>query len=396
MRIVGLMSGTSADGIEAVLCSVTGAPPALEVRIEAARSTPFEPALGERIHAAARRDSSTVEAVCLLDRELGERFAAAALDVIAAAGLDPAAVDLVGSHGQTLWHAVDADGHVRATLQVGDPDVIAERTGITTIAGFRTRDVAAGGQGAPLVSTLDWLLFRHPDRWRAMQNIGGIGNVTFLPPLRDRSARPVAFDTGPGNALIDGLAVSLSGGADRYDRDGERAARGTVDEAWLAALMTHPYYARRPPKTTGRELFGPALVDALLAEGRARGLDDDSIVATVTALTAATIALAVRRDAPAPIEELVVAGGGVRNPVLMAGLAARLPGVRITDHDALDIGSVHKEAVCFAVMAHETWFDRPWSIPELTGVSHPVVLGRITPGARHAELLRRTRCGEAS
>lgn len=390
-----MISGTSADGIEAVLCRVSGIPPAIQVRVEAARSIPFPTALTRRIHAAARRETSDVEVVCLLDAELGERFAAAALDVIHAAGTLPGDVDLVGSHGQTLWHAVGDDGEVQGTLQVGDPAIIAERTGITTIAGFRTRDVAAGGQGAPLVSTLDWLLLRHPEHWRAMQNIGGIGNITFLPPLADAAARPLAFDTGPGNTLIDGLVTLITDGAATFDRDGVRAAAGAVDEAWLAALLEHPYYARRPPKTTGRELFGPAMTAGLLTDGRARGLDDASIVATITALTAETIALAVRRDAPAPVAELVIAGGGVRNPVLMARLAAALPGIAIARHDDLGIASEQKEAVAFAVMAHETWFGRPWSLPELTGARHPVVLGNVTPGPRHQALVRRTLCGAA-
>ncbi len=390
MRIVGMISGTSADGIEAVVCRISGAPPALSLEVEAARSTPFAHGLTWRIHAAARRDTSDVEAICLLDAELGDLFAAAALEVIHGTGLTPDRVDLIGSHGQTLWHAVGDDGHVLSTLQVGDPAIIAERTGITTIAGFRTGDVAAGGQGAPLVSTLDWLLLRHPEHWRAMQNIGGIGNVTFLPPLADVASRPIAFDTGPGNVLIDGLVTLLTDGAETFDRDGERGGSGAVDEAWLAALLSHPYYARRPPKTTGRELFGPTMVAQLLEEARDRGLDDDAVVATVTALAAESIGLAIRRDAPAPITELVVAGGGVRNPALMARLRAALPSVTVTRHDDLGIASEQKEAVAFALMAHETWFGRPWSLPELTGARHPAVLGHITPGKGHQALLRRT------
>ncbi len=384
------MSGTSADGIDAILCRVEGSPPALSVTVDAFRALPFPAELQARIHAAAAAGGADAEAICRLNAALGERFADAALAVIRDAGFSPAEVDLIGSHGQTLWHAVDPDGSVAATLQVGEPAVIAERTGITTIAGFRTRDVAAGGQGAPLVSTLDALLFRHPSAWRALQNIGGIGNVTLLPPLADPASRPLAFDTGPGNALIDELVRTISRGGEQLDTDGRRAARGSVDEAWLAELLADRWYATPPPRTTGRERFSPELARHLLLHGRNRGLDDDSIVATVTALTAGSIADAIRRFAPAPPAELVLSGGGARNPWLVARIAALLPGVRVLELAELGVRGEEKEALAFAVMAHETWHGRPWSRPAFTGVRHPVILGSIVPGNNHAALLRRT------
>jgi anhydro-N-acetylmuramic acid kinase len=335
-----------------------------------------------RIHAVAA-GTGDVEAVCLLDFELGERFAQAALGVMEAAGLGARDISLIGSHGQTIWHAVREDGSVAGTLQVGSAAVIAERTGVTTVSDLRSRDVAAGGQGAPLVAYVDWLLLRHPTRSRAVQNLGGIGNVAFLPPITDERTPPVAFDTGPANVLIDIVMGLLTDGLLAYDEDGAMAARGRVVEAWLDELLAHPYYAQPPPKTTGRELFSPAMGAALLAEGRGRGLADADIVATLTALPGASVADQYRRFLPALPDEVIAAGGGARNRVLMAGLRERLPhGVRLMTLDELGIASHQKEALAMAVIAHETWHGRAGSLPPFTGVRHPVILGSITPGGR--------------
>ncbi len=393
MLIIGLMSGTSADGIDAALCEITGAPPGLKARIIAAATAPFPGDLQDRILRAGLPEQSRVDDLCRLNAELGEQFAAAALHVIEAAELAPADVDLIGSHGQTVWHDVRPDGTVTATLQIAEGSVIAERTGITTVSNFRPRDVAAGGQGAPLTAYADWLLLRHPDHWRAVQNIGGMGNVTFLPPLSDSESDPLAFDTGPGNALMDTAVTLITDGVQHYDRGGAMAAAGRVDTDWLAALLKHPYYRRQPPKTTGRELFGAEMGAALLAEGRARGLHDADIVATLTALTAASIADAYARFAPAPVAEVIVGGGGRQNPVLMQMLRERLGGLPVLTHEDIGLDSDNKEALVFALLAHETWHARPGSHPALTGASHPVVLGQITPGANYAALLRRTWCG---
>ncbi len=392
MRIVGLMSGTSADGIDAALCEITGAPPRLTARILHALTYPYPQGFQARILQAASADHSRVDALCQLNADLGEQFAAAVLAVIAGAGYSPGDVDLIGSHGQTVWHSVQNDGRVSATLQITEAAIIAERTGITTISSFRPRDVAAGGQGAPLTSYADWLLLRHPTHWRAVQNIGGIGNVTFLPPLSDSSSAPLAFDTGPGNALIDSAVTLLSEGAQSYDRDGQRAAQGVVDEGWLQALLTLPYYARRPPKTTGRELFSAQMAGELIAEGRGRGLDDDSIVATLTALTAASIADAYRRFAPAPIAEVILGGGGVRNPTLVRMLRRDLAPSLVLSHEDVGMDSDNKEALVFALLAHETWHARPGNHPALTGANRAVVLGQITPGSNYTDLITRTWC----
>jgi anhydro-N-acetylmuramic acid kinase len=392
MLVIGLISGTSADGIDAALCAINGAPPHMEARILHAVTHPYPDGFQQRILEACLPDRSRVDGLCQLNADLGEHFAAAALHVISDAGQSPGAVDLIGSHGQTVWHMVQPDGSASATLQITEAAVIAERTGITTISNFRPRDIAAGGQGAPLTSYADWLLLRHPVHWRAVQNIGGIGNVTFLPPLADASSAPLAFDTGPGNALIDAAVSLISGDAQHYDRDGGLAARGSVDEPWLRALRAHPYYERRPPKTTGRELFGAPMAVELVAEGHARGLDDADIVATLTALTAASIADAYQHFAPAPVTEIILGGGGARNPALVAMLRQQLSPAAVISHEDIGLDSKNKEALVFALLAYETWHARPGNHPALTGASRPVILGQITPGDNYADLIRRTWC----
>jgi anhydro-N-acetylmuramic acid kinase len=392
MFIVGLISGTSADGIDAALCEISGAPPRLQARIVHAITHPYPDGFQQRIHNTCLPELSRVDDICQLNAELGEHFARAVQHVIADAGRSPADVDLVGSHGQTVWHMVQPDGRVTSTLQLTEAAIIAERTAITTVCNFRPRDIAAGGQGAPLTSYADWVLLRHPDHWRAVQNLGGIANVTFLPPLSDTTSDPLALDTGPSNALIDSAAILITSGRQRYDRDGLLAARGTVDEDWLSALLMHPYYQRQPPKTTGRELFGPPMAAELFAQGRARGLDDASILATLTALTAASIADAYQRFAPAPIAEVIAGGGGTRNPTLMTMLRRRLDPVPVRTHEDIGLDSDNKEALVFALLAHETWHARPGNHPALTGADHPVVMGQIVPGANYVDLIRRTWC----
>jgi anhydro-N-acetylmuramic acid kinase len=390
MLIVGLMSGTSADGIDAALCKISGAPPHLRARIVQATMQPYPDDFRQRILDACLPERSRVDTLCQLNVDLGEHFAQAALHVIAEAGIGPGDVDLIGSHGQTVWHQVRPDGRVSATLQITEASVIAERTGITTVGNFRPRDVAAGGQGAPLTGYADWLLLRHATHWRAVQNIGGMGNVTFLPPLADSSSPPLAFDTGPGNALIDAAVTLMTHGAQRFDRDGLLAAQGHVDQEWLSGLLAHPYYQRRPPKTTGRELFGAGMSEELVDEGRARGLDNTSILATLTALTAASIAVAYRRFAPLPIAEVVLGGGGARNPTLVEMLRGRLAPAAVLSHEDIGLDSDNKEALVFALLAYETWHARPGTHPALTGAHHAAVLGQITPGRNYAALIRQT------
>ncbi|MFN8528832.1 MAG: anhydro-N-acetylmuramic acid kinase [Anaerolineae bacterium] len=387
MRIVGLMSGTSADAIDAAVCEISGAPPRLEAKIAHAVTFPYPDGFQQRILNACA--GGRVDELCAVNFALGELFAAAALHAIDSGGFKPEEVDLIGSHGQTFWHTVDVDGHVSSTLQLGEPAVIAERTGITTISNFRTRDVAVGGQGAPLTGYADWLLLRHPTYWRAVQNIGGIGNVTFLPPLSDSTSMPTAFDTGPGNALIDSSMLLLTKGSQAYDRDGMWARRGRVDEDWLQTLLEHPYYVVKPPKTTGRELFSAHMAADLVEEGHRRGLNDEGIIATLTALTAQSIADAYEHFAPAPIDEVILSGGGRSNPVIMELLDALIP-ARVLSSDQIGVDGDNKEALVFALLAHESWHARAGNLPSLTGASRAVILGNITPGSNYFSLLERT------
>ncbi|MGJ3239325.1 MAG: anhydro-N-acetylmuramic acid kinase [Anaerolineae bacterium] len=387
MLIIGLMSGTSADGVDVALCQIEDSEHGLQAEIIAGATYAYNAPLRQRILASCDPSQSRVDHIARLHVELAQASVEAIRALIQSTHYTLSDVDLIGSHGQTLWHDVGADGAVYATFQIGEAALIAEQTGITTLSNFRARDVAAGGQGAPLTAYVDWLLLRHPSQWRAVQNIGGMGNVTFLPPREAQDAQAVAFDTGPGNALIDVAVAHFSDGHAHYDRDGQRALQGTVDETWLEALCQHPYYQRPYPKTTGRELFGSETAQAYIAEGIARGLAGDDIIATLTALTARTIAGAYAQFAPSPITAMIVGGGGQHNPTLMRWLSERVAPTQVIPHEAIGLSSDFKEALVFAVLAHETWYGRIGTLPELTGARHATVLGQITPGTNYEHLL---------
>lgn len=371
MRVVGLMSGTSADGIDAALVELDGAPPSLNVKLIKHLTIDYELALRAEIFACFRPETSGVDRICRLNVSLGEAYAAAVLAVIAAAGLTPEQVDLVASHGQTVWYELPG------VLTLGEPAIIVERTGITTISNFRSRDLAAGGHGAPLVSYMDWLLFRHPTDLRVIQNIGGIGNITFLYPLASTRV-PLAFDTGPGNMLIDYCVSRATNGAQAFDQDGLIAAHGTVHEGLLAELMAHPYIQQHPPKTTGREMFGAQFGTTLWERAAVLGLTNADLIATVTAFTASSIAVAYH-DFASKAASFYVAGGGSHNPTLCRMLAERL-GTAVHPHDELGIPAEAKECVLFAMLGYETWHGRPGALPIFTHATQPTVLGSITPG----------------
>ncbi len=392
MRVIGLISGTSADGIDAAVCEIDGAPPSLRARIVAGNTYPYPAELRARVLASYEPVRSRVDELSRLNFEVGECFAQAVAAIAAQAGLDLGDIDLIASHGQTVWHDVQPDGSVHSDIQLGEGAVIAERTGITTINNLRNRDISVGGQGAPLAGYVDWLLLRDPVKGRAVQNLGGIANVTFLPPLSDETFAPIAFDTGPSNALIDDVLRLETEGRQTYDKDGALARQGTVDAGWLHVLLAHPYYQRQPPKTTGRELFGSLMARELLIEGKDRGLPLVDIVATLTALTAHSIADAYRDFAPFPIDEVILGGGGRHNPALVAMMRELLaPAVVLTQED-IGQNSDYKEALLCAVIGHETWHARPGAHPSVTGARHPVVLGQITPGNNYVDLIRRTWC----
>ncbi|HZP42389.1 MAG TPA: anhydro-N-acetylmuramic acid kinase [Candidatus Binatia bacterium] len=380
MLVIGLMSGTSLDGIDAALADVRGDRPSL--RPCGFRTTPYPPALRAALLDVAEGGRRSAAELARLDVAVGERLADAALALCRALRVSPARVALVGSHGQTIHH----DPRAGTTVQIGSPAVIAARTGITTVARFRNADVAAGGEGAPLAPFAHRLLFAHPRRARAVQNLGGIGNVTYLPP-DGAPARVRAFDTGPGNMVIDGLVQRLSRGRELMDRDGGLARRGRVDARLLAALMRHPFLRRRPPKSTGREEFGAPLVARLVAAGRRRGLDAADLVATATEFTARATADAYRRFLP-PVDEVLLAGGGSRNPALVAALRRALGPRRVLTVDALGIDADALEAYAFALLAWAAATGRSPALRAVTGARRDVVMGEIVPGRRYRGLAR--------
>jgi len=370
------MSGTSLDGVDAALIEVRGGIPFDEMRMLAFFTRAYTAEERARI-AGLMQPQVSLAALTSGNAWLGELFAEAALRVIAQAGLRPEDVDAVASHGQTVWHIPPEDGRLGATLQLGEPCVIAERIGLLTVADFRPRDMAAGGQGAPLVPFADYLLFNSPQLSRAVQNIGGIGNVSWI-PRGGSPADMIAFDTGPGNMVIDALVSYYSGGAESFDRDGVMAAAGNVDEVLLRELLAHPYFRQAPPKSTGRELFGAGYAQALREQGEARGLAPADVVATATALTAASIARAYR-DFLGPVDEVILGGGGSYNPTLRRMLADRLAGIPVKVHEDFGISGEAKEAIAFALLGHATLCGVPANVPTATGASRAVVLGKIIP-----------------
>ncbi len=378
MVVVGLMSGTSADGTDVALVHVEGRPPRLRWRLIHFYTVSHPPEVREAILAATRPETGRVDALCRLHALLGEQFARAALEGIRRAGYTPDRVDLIGSHGQTVWHAPEADPP--ATLQLGNPAIIAERTGIPVVSDFRSRDMAAGGQGAPLVAYVDVLLLRDETRVRAAQNIGGIANVTFLPPTTREDLPILAFDTGPGNVLIDDMARRATGGRRTFDKDGQLARRGRVHRGLLEDLLRDPYYRQPPPKSTGRELFTEAYAASIWERGRRLGLSPEDLVATVTALTAHSIARAYRDFLPEYPQEVILSGGGAYNPTLVSMLREVLAPAQVRLSDEVGLPADAKEAIAFAILAYETWHGRPGNLPEATGAHHRVVLGSITPG----------------
>jgi anhydro-N-acetylmuramic acid kinase len=390
MKVLGLMSGTSADGIDAALTDITGAPPHLNARLILHTHIPFTSEQRAEIFALFEPTTGSVDRICHMNFQLGEWFAAAALQALAQADLKPTDIDLIGSHGQTIYHAVDADSPIKSTLQIGEEAVIAARTGVTTVADFRVADVAAGGQGAPLVSYVDWLLLRHESRCRSIQNIGGIANVTYLPPGDDDSA-VIAFDTGPGNMLIDAAVNRVTDGEQTYDEDGAFAASGNIDRALLAELMAHPFLSQRPPKTTGREQFGMRYANELWSRAQSQGISDADLVATLTAFTADSIADAYRHFLPQMPDEVILGGGGAKNPTLLTLLRKALDPIAVTTHEAVGIPDDAKEALAFAVLAYETLHGRAGNLPNCTGASRRAVLGKLTLGANYQSLVRRMR-----
>ena len=381
---VGLMSGTSVDGVDVAVVAIAGAPPSLRVRLLHFETLPYDEEIRQKIFRLFE-PTATIPELADMHFVLGHAFADAVLTVLGRAGIEPSQVACISSHGQTVYHHPEPTTigpyRITSTLQIGEPAVIAERTGIPVISDFRPRDMAAGGQGAPLVPFVDLLLFSHPHKGRIAANIGGIANLTVL-PAGCSPEQVVAFDTGPGNMLIDGLVRRMTGGRLAYDPDGQIARSGRVREELLAKWLAHPYLSQPPPKSTGRETFGEQCAQQWWEEGQRLGIPPEDLVATATEFTVRSFTEAIREFVLPrhPIAEVIVGGGGAHNPVIMEGIARALPDQRVMPQEATGIPSDAKEAVAFAVLGYEALHLRPNNLPSATGARHSVILGKLTPG----------------
>lgn len=371
-RIVGLMSGTSVDGIDAALVEVRGFGASLRLeRVVECLTVPFQSEEQARIHALFEGNAADI---CEMNVVLGEWFAEAALAVIRKAGMTPSDVHVIGSHGQTIYHIPRGGTRAASSLQIGEPSVIAERTGITTVGNFRLRDIAAGGEGAPLVPYVDWALCHQPDRTIALQNIGGIANVTVVTPELDDV---LAFDTGPGNMVIDAGVALVTDRRMTFDEDGRLASLAQPNEKVVEELLGDPYFARVPPKSTGREYWGVPYVRRLW-----ESYAGASFVSDLTEFVARSIRDAYERFVfPCyAVSSLYLSGGGQKNPILRRRLEELFAPLPMLSCDALGLPVKFKEAIAFAVLANETICGQPSNVPGATGARGRRILGVIVPG----------------
>lgn len=394
MRVIGMMSGTSADGIDVALVDISGSPPNISAKFEGHYHAGFSPLVRKAILRIANGGATTTGEVSQLNFLLGAEFASAAVEACKVWAVPMMDIDLIGSHGQTIYHQGEASEFlgvpaVASTLQVGEPCVIAERTGIPTIADFRTADMAAGGQGAPLVPFVDYILYRDAKIGRVALNIGGIANLTAI-PAGARAEDVVAFDTGPGNMIVDALVEDATRGRMHFDRDAELGLQGATIPKLLEQLMREPYLQKTPPKTAGREEFGAAYAARLTAWGKKHRARPADLIRTVTVFTSLSIADALRRFVlpEVKVDELVVSGGGAKNPLMMAQLAAAIPEIKIVPCGEFGVPAEAKEALAFAVFAHETYHGRANNLPSATGARHSVVMGKLVrpPRSRNRSL----------
>jgi anhydro-N-acetylmuramic acid kinase len=387
MQVLGMMSGTSADGIDAALVDISGAPPAISAKLAGHHHISFPLHVRKKILRLANNAVTTTAEISELNFVLGEWFAEAAIESCRKWHVLPRNLSLIGSHGQTVYHQgspgiVLGARRIASTLQIGELSVIAERTGVPTVGNFRPRDIAAGGQGAPLVPFVDYLLYLDSRLNRVALNIGGIANVTVIPA----GARPgdvFAFDTGPGNMIVDALVEKITQGRSTYDRNSRIALSGRTIPELFSRMMREQYLRKKPPKTAGREQFGRHYSDVLLEWGRKHHVAPADVVRTATVFTSLSIADAFRRFIlpRVKVSELIVAGGGTRNPLIMAQLAAALPDIDIVSSSQFGVSAEAKEAFAFAVLAYEAYHGRPNNLPSATGAAHAAVLGDFVHGA---------------
>ncbi len=383
MLVLGLMSGTSADGIDVALARISGAPPHLDTKLLRHTSSKFPAALRKEILRVAEQHPITAGELSQLNFRLGEVFAEAAVAACRRFRVSTKRIALIGSHGQTIFHqgkpALYLGRPTASTLQIGEPSVIAARTGITTVSDFRPADIALGGQGAPLVPYADYLLYRHEKLGRVSLNLGGIANITVIPA----SARPadiIAFDTGPANMLIDALVSHFTRGRQRFDKDAHLAQTGRAIPALLDELMRDPYLKLTPPKSTGREYYGHSFLKKVLALGKNHRAKPADLIRAATIFTALSVVDALNRFVlpETKIHQLIVSGGGAHNPLLLAQLSAVLSNIKIFPSLRVGIPQDAKEAFAFALLAYETWHRRPSNLPSATGAHAPAVLGKIS------------------
>lgn len=382
LLVLGLMSGTSADGIDAALARISGAPPHVRAKLLDHTSAKFPPALRAEILRVAEQQPIPAGDLSQLNFRLGEVFAEAAIAACKTFRVARERVALIGSHGQTIFHQgapVRCFGRPTAsTLQIGDPAVIAARTGITTIGDFRVADMALGGQGAPLVPYADYVLYRHPKLGRVSLNLGGIANITVI-PASAKLQQVVAFDTGPANMLIDALVAHFTRGRQRYDKNAAIAQTGRSLPALLDALMRDPYLKLSPPKSTGREYYGHAYIKKVLAVGRRHRARPADLIRAVTIFTALSVVDALQRFVlpKTKIRQLIVSGGGSRNPLILGQISAMLPRIELLPSSKLGVPEDAKEAFAFVLLAYETFHQRPSNVPSATGARGPAILGKI-------------------
>ncbi len=378
LRVCGLMSGTSADGIDVAIVDISDT----SAKIVTFDTYPYPVKVREAIFDIFQKQAARIEDLCHLNFVIGEIFADSVLKLCKNKNIPVESIDLIGSHGQTIFHNPKGTKFgkklVRSTLQIGEPSVIAHRTGITTVADFRPKDMAANGQGAPLVPFADYFLLRDRKLCRAIQNIGGIANVTYL-PANCTLEQVIAFDTGPGNMVMDFLISQITNGKKTYDKNGMMASQGNVNKKLLEELLKNPFFQLKPPKTTGREEFGNRYSVKLLQIALRNKTSNEDILATATALTAGSIAHAYRRFLPTLPDEMILCGGGCRNKTLVKMLQEKLPEVRILTTDDFGINPDAKEALSFAILAYATIKGRRNNVTGATGAEKGLILGKIVP-----------------